>query len=260
MAKTIAADAIALDTKVFKDRNDLEMARRGSLYDFMKSAPIPPQELLSNLPLFLPNKEIARMLFVHEMYRMILNVHGSIMEFGVRWGANQALFSAFRGIYEPYNANRRIIGFDTFEGFPSVAVEDGKEQYVEVGAFAVTPKYEHFLNQLLQTRLKEGASLPPDSIELVKGDASVTVPKYLEQHQETVIALAYFDFDLYKPTKDCLLAIKPYLTKGSVVVFDELNFAGFPGETQALREVMGLDRYPLRHLSTSSARAYMVID
>jgi hypothetical protein len=248
------------ETKVFRDRSDNEMERRSGLYDLMMNAPIPPQELLSNMLLFLPNKEFARMLFIHEIYKMILPVHGSIMEFGVRWGNNQALFSAFRAVYEPYNQNRRIIGFDTFEGFPSVASEDGGEEYIEVGAFAVTKKYETFLEQVLHTRLNEGAKMPTDSIELVKGDASVTVPNYLANHQETVIALAYFDFDLYKPTKDCLEAIKPYLTKGSVVVFDELNFAGFPGETQALREAMGLDKYALRHLPTSSARAYMVIE
>jgi hypothetical protein len=252
--------AAQLDTKVFKDRSDTEMNRRSSLLELMGKAPIPPQEFLSNMLLFLPNKEFARMLFIHDMYRLMLPVHGSIMEFGVRWGNNLSLFSAFRGIYEPYNGNRRIIGFDTFEGFPSVAPEDGGEEYVEKGAFAVTKGYESFLSDVLQARLREGAKLPDDSVELVKGDASVTVPEYLARHQETVISLAYFDFDLFKPTKDCLLAIKPYLTKGSVVVFDELNFAGFPGETQALREVMGLDRYALRHSPLSSARAYMVIE
>ncbi len=252
--------AAELSTKVYLDRSDAEMGRREGLIDMMKRAPIPPQELLSNLPLFLPNKEFARLLFVHEMYRMMLPVHGSIMEFGVRWGCNQSLFSAFRAIYEPYNFNRRVIGFDTFQGFPSVAKEDGSEDYVEVGAYAVTEGYEKFLEQLLRTRLSEGNKLPDESNELIKGDASVTVPEYLRMHQETVIALAYFDFDLYKPTKDCLTAIRPYLTKGSIVVFDELNFPGFPGETQALREVIGLDKYALRHTVYSSSRAYMVIE
>jgi len=36
-----------------------------------------------------------------------------------------------------------------------------------------------------------------------KGDASVEM-KYLYDNPETIIALAYFDFDLYQPTKKCL--------------------------------------------------------
>jgi hypothetical protein len=35
-----------------------------------------------------------------------------------------ALFTTLRNIYEPYNMSRKIIGFDTFEGFPSVSPQD----------------------------------------------------------------------------------------------------------------------------------------
>ena len=40
------------------------------------------------------------------------------MEFGLRWGQNLALLIAIRGMLEPYNIKRSIIGFDTFEGLP----------------------------------------------------------------------------------------------------------------------------------------------
>ena len=56
------------------------------------------------------------------------------------------------------------------------------------------------------------------------------LPQYLRDNPQTIISLAYFDFDLYKPTRDCLEAILPYLTKGSILAFDELNAAEFPGK------------------------------
>jgi hypothetical protein len=52
--------------------------------------------------------------------------------------------------------------------------------------------------------------------------------------------------DLYKPTRDVLETILPRLTRGSVLVFDELNCPRFPGETTALAEVLGLDNLRLR--------------
>ena len=58
---------------------------------------------------------------------------------------------------------------------------------------------------------------------MINGDASKTIKKYLKSNQQTLISLAYFDIDIYKPTKDCLKAIKPYLIKGSVIGFDEPN-------------------------------------
>ena len=53
------------------------------------------------------------------------------MEFGVRWGRNMSLYTSLRHIYEPYNSSREIIGFDTFEGFPSVDPKDGNSDFVK---------------------------------------------------------------------------------------------------------------------------------
>jgi hypothetical protein len=96
--------------------------------------------------------------------------------------------------------------------------------------------------------------------EIIKGDASIEVPEYLKRHPDTIISLAYFDMDLYEPTRDCLRAIQGHLTKGSVIAFDELNYDVFPGETLALKEVMGLDKYKLVHTPYSSARSYLVVE
>jgi len=53
--------------------------------------------------------------------------------------------------------------------------------------------------------------------------------------------------DVYKPTKDVLESIVPRLTKGSLLVFDELNAEIFPGETRAVDEILGLNNIRLRH-------------
>jgi hypothetical protein len=79
---------------------------------------------------------------MHELYLKIVPVHGVIMDFGTRWGQNLALFSSFRGIYEPYNYNRKLVGFDTFSGFPSHAPQDGSDAAIQPGAYGVTPGYE----------------------------------------------------------------------------------------------------------------------
>jgi hypothetical protein len=94
----------------------------------------------------------------------------------------------------------------------------------------------------------------------VKGDATLSLPAYLKDHPETIIALAYFDFDIYAPTKSCLEAILPHLTKGSVLAFDELNCPEFPGETLALKEVLGLSKYAIRRDPNSPLTSYLVIE
>ena len=96
--------------------------------------------------------------------------------------------------------------------------------------------------------------------ELVKGDATKTIHTYLNDNPETIISLAYFDFDLYKPTKECLEAIKPRLTKGSVVAFDELNDPDSPGETLALMEVFGLNNITLKRCRYASRVSYFIVE
>ena len=82
--------------------------------------------------------------------------------------------------------------------------------------------------------------------ELVKGDASETIDVWLEENPHAIVSMAIFDMDIYQPTKDVLEKIIPRLTKGSVLVFDEINCKLFPGETIALREVVGTNTLRLK--------------
>ena len=73
------------------------------------------------------------------------------------------------------------------------------------------------------------------------------------------MALAYFDFDLYEPTKKCLEIIRERLVKGSVVAFDELNDSDSPGETIALAETFGLSNVRLERSPFTSRTSYFVV-
>lgn len=238
----------------------VELERRDKFLEMFRNSPLPPAEVLGNLGLFLNRQTLSRILFMHELYQLALPVHGVVMEFGTRWGQNVSLFSNFRGIYEPYNYNRKIVAFDTFAGFPSVDAKDGADPIVKGGAYGVTENYQEFLGSLLSYHESESPLAHMRKHELVKGDCSVTLARYLEAHPETIVALAYFDVDLYEPTRKCLELLRPHLTRGSVLGFDELNFPAFPGETVAVREAIGLDKYPIKRSPLSPTASYLVVD
>jgi hypothetical protein len=94
----------------------------------------------------------------------------------------------------------------------------------------------------------------------MKGDASQTISAYLNAHPETIIAMAYFDLDIYAPTKACLEAIRPHLTRNTVLAFDELNCPEFPGETRALAEVFGLGNFAIRRTPLAPWLSYMTCE
>jgi hypothetical protein len=229
-----------------------------ALVALLQSSPIPPGEILANLSLYLTRSTLSQILFMSHLYSSILTIHGVVMEFGNRWGRNLALFSSLRNIFEPHNYGRKIVGFDTFEGFPSIAPEDGQDAAIKVGALSVAPDYQACLDELLTIHERLSPRPQLRRFETVKGDVEKTLPSYLEAHRETVVALAYFDMDLYRPTKAALKIIVPYLTKGSIIGFDELCLQEFPGETAALREVLDLSRHALVRSPYSNHQSYIV--
>jgi hypothetical protein len=251
-------DAPPVTPETYASREEVRAYR--ALLALSKKSPIPETESLANLGLFYVRSSLARLLFIHKLYLKALNTHGVIMEFGVRWDQNMALFTTFRNIYEPYNMSRKVIGFDTFEGFPSVSTHDGSSPATRVGGLSVTPDYENYLADVLRVHEELGPRSHIKKHELIKGDVMTTLPAYLERHPETIVALAYFDFDLFEPTKKCLELIKPYLVKNSIVGFDELVLGEFPGETQALREAWGLSNLEIRRDPISPQQSYLVME
>lgn len=230
--------------------SDVYKATRAQLAQELRSSAIPDAELTGNLGLFIERMHLSRILLMHALYQQIVNVPGVVFELGVRWGQNMALFSAFRGMYEPYNYTRRVIGFDTFNGFPEVSDEDSgslsKGNQAAVGDYSVAEGWKERLERILSHH--ESLSPLPHikKWELVEGDVTQTFQTYLDENKEIVVAMAYFDFDIYIPTKHCLDRLIPRLTKGSVVIFDELNCPEFPGETIAVRETLGTHKIKLR--------------
>ncbi len=245
------------EIKVAVGSNLDEIKNRGGYFEKFKNAPIPDNELLTNLGLFINRQSLSRVIFMNELYQKIINVNGVVMEFGVRWGQNLSLFSNFRGMYEPYNYTRKIIGFDTFSGFPSIHKNDGTKDFIQKGAYGVSENYENYLDDILAYHEQESPISHKKKYELIKGDATKTIKEYLTNNPQTIISFAYFDFDIYEPTKVCLEAILPYLTKGSIIAFDELNDPNFPGETIAFKEVLGLNNYEIKRSPLNPLISYI---
>ena len=240
--------------------SDEELASRSEMFDHFKSCPIPEDQILSNMGLFLNSKDLSRILFMDFLYRQAKETQGVIFDLGTRWGQNAAIFSACRGLYEPFNRHRKIVAFDTFSGFPGVTEEDGDSNLMQPGSVCVTEGYDSYLEKTLSLQEKDNPISHIKKFEIVKGDACQTLEKYLKDNTHTIVSLAYFDFDIYEPTKVCLNLIKDRLVKGSVVGFDEMNDHDSPGETLAVMETLGLRNIRLKRFPYTSRVSYFIVE
>lgn len=202
--------------------------------------PASTRQKLEAFPNWVRHRDIARLLYKAEIYQSILTVPGCIFECGVLYGAGVATWMHLREIYEPVNFSRRIFGFDTFTGFPSVSTEDGCSALV--GHFNVAPAKDAIMEALAAQQHTAKLALQ-HGLTIVTGDVENTLPIILEKDASITIALLYLDLDLHKPTQAVLNACWPRLVKGSVIVFDEFNCTDWPGETKAALEWLGQHGY-----------------
>lgn len=207
---------------------------------------------------FIPRQALATFLAKEELFKLVRNVHGHIIEGGVHRGAGLFSWAQLSSILEPYNHTRRIYGFDTFAGFPGLAEQDGDSEigYKQEGGLAANPKEE--LQEAIELFDMNRLIGQIPRVELVEGDACETIPEFVAGNPHLVVALLYLDFDLYEPTKVAIERFWPRMPVGSVIAFDELNQSLWPGETQAVDEVLGLSSLEIRRFEFTPQISYAI--
>jgi Macrocin-O-methyltransferase (TylF) len=217
--------------------------KRAELVKLFRESPVTPNDdLLTNLYLYQPATILAKTLYLNELYERIMHLPGDIFEFGVWWGANLSLFANLRTIHEPYNRARRVVGFDTFTGYPEPSEHD-RPEFVQSRGYDVGADYRSHLTAVLDAHEGEGPSPTTRKYELIAGTIEDTLAAYLESNPQIFIALAYVDLQTYEGTKAALSGIKDRMVPGGVIAMDELLAADYAGEAQAFREVFADRRY-----------------
>ena len=209
---------------------------------------------------YVPRQRLADFITRYELFRKVLNVHGSVVECGVYMGGGLMTYANLSAILEPVNHQREIIGFDTFEGFPSLHSKDDGPWYRHKNTGGMESNaYEDIQEAIRLFDMNRPLSHIP-KVEIVKGNAVKTIPDYMEKNPHLVISLLYLDFDIYEPTVTALKSFMPRIPKGGIIAFDELNKKQWPGETQAVIEEIGLPNLRIQRFPYSSFISYAVIE
>jgi len=217
---------------------------------------------LDNFARHVRRQPLSKFLARAEIYKNILNVHGSILDLGVNAGQSLFTWAQLSSIWEPLNYTRQIIGFDSFEGIPSVKDIDragpSPSEHATVGGFSYSNL--ELLNQGIGAYDSNRFLSHIPKVELIKGDITQTLPQYIIEHPHLVVSLLHIDVDVYDPTYIALKHVVPLMPKGSVIVFDEVNQIPYPGETQAVKDVIGLSNLRLNRFTWETGISYAVIE
>ena len=186
---------------------------------------------------------LSKIIAQYELYKMITNLPGHVVECGVYKGSSIIRFMTFRDMLEnPYS--RKVIGFDIFGKFP-VSGDKNDIDYIN--------KFEKAGGSgISKTELEKVLSYKEFfNYELVEGDIKNTIPAYVEQHKELKIALLHIDVDIYEPTKIILENLFDRIVKDGILVLDD--YSTVPGETKAIDDYFGnrrIEKLPYSHTSS----------
>jgi len=213
---------------------------------------------LETFPRYARRKTITRFVTLYELFKRVLDVKGSIVECGVFRGFGLMTWAHLSAVLEPANLTRRIYGFDSFAGFPSVSERDGNpskppsagelraDSFAELSAIVKAYDEDRFLGHI-------------DKVQLIKGDIVQTLPEFLDSHRHLVVSLLFMDLDLYEPTKLTLELLMARMPKGAVLAFDQLDNPIWPGETLAALDVLGIRNLEIRRFPWDPYVGYIVL-
>jgi hypothetical protein len=212
-----------------------------------------------NFPLFIRRQSLSYYLAKYELYKKTLDIKGSIVECGSYQGSSLLLFAKLTSIFEPYLIHRKVISFDTFTGFPSIDKKNDNIKHKNTKKNYLSNTNLDLIKNSIKLLDKNRFNGHINKVEIIKGDAIKTIPKYLKENKHCLVSLLYLDFDIYKPTKIALDHFLPRMSKGSLVVFDELNQKRWYGETVAYLEKFSQNKVELKQFNFEPNISYFKI-
>src|ERR1022692_1547482 len=105
-------------------RTDIENEVGPGIARIFDTSPDSTEVKLENFTKYVRRNHLKRFLAMYEVFKRAMPVKGSVIECGVYKGFGLMAWAKLSAMLEPENLTRRIYGFDTFEGFPSLQDHD----------------------------------------------------------------------------------------------------------------------------------------
>lgn len=217
-----------------------------ALDEIVKQQGFKIEDVVRNWSAYALRRDLIRFLSHYELFKLVADLPGSILELGVFRGASFFTWSNLLETFCPFDRHRKVFGFDTFEGLGKFTTADNADTSGNVlnqdpSVLRLPGAFKSDADMMLKlTEMHNADSLFPnmDRSNLIIGDVLETLPKFLDENPGLRLSLVYFDVDLYEPTKKALELLYPRVVEGGVLCFDEYSLVAWPGETQAVDEFL----------------------
>ena len=187
---------------------------------------------------------ILNVIYWNDLMQLVADVPGDIVECGVGRGRSLITLNTLNKFMRLKNndyPNRKIIGLDSFEGFPSPSKEDVSYRKKFAGEWKSSPNHEfdYTISNLEQVMRNAGVNNDDGHVNhFIKGFFEDTT----KNMDIETIAILHLDGDLYSSVKDPLLNLSDKVSKHGLIVVDDYVVASeedaWPGARKAIEEFL----------------------
>ncbi len=217
---------------------DTSVDARREIFARLHSYQASDDEAERSLGLFLRGSLLARFLAIDDIFRKVVALPGIVVDLGTWRGQTAVLCENLRAIHEPLTFYRRIVCFDTFEGYSGFSEHDRPTALHQDGTYDVgCGGYAEYLRQLLL--LHENSNAMGHNCgkhKVIEGDCRETLPAFFAENPHEAVALAFFDLNSYEPTRKSFEIIWQRLVPGGIVAFWQLTRPSVPAEGRVYAE------------------------
>ncbi len=234
--------------QITEDINDTLAIKKG----FAKPS---SEQSMKSYDSFLANSEVDRLqkiLTKYELFKMIMEIPGDIVECGVHSGSGVYLYSKLLQIFKPHSI-QRVIGFDFFGQKKKHSSKykidnDTIDEHLDSSVFGSDPK------TILQNLKKVGL----ENVDLIAGDVKISTKNYVKNNLGFRISMLILDVDNYEGTLHALKNLYPLVTKGGIIVLDEYALRTY-GESNAVDEYFSNQNIKIKTISWAiTPSAYII--
>tara|TARA_Y100000768_G_C23977783_1_gene684001 strand:- start:340 stop:1068 length:729 start_codon:yes stop_codon:yes gene_type:complete len=194
---------------------------------------------------------ILNVIYWMRYFDLIKNIEGDIIECGVGRGRSLITLMTLNKLFSEINPSlkRKIIGLDSFEGFPEPTAQDKSSRNPKKGEWNESPNKEFKYSKESLQKIIKGAGLgdidSDSSVEIIKGFFEDTT-KDLEVNK---ISILHLDGDLYNSVLTPMNNLWEKISLGGLIVIDDyiqnddnIKNEAFPGARKAVSEFLSVNK------------------
>lgn len=169
----------------------------------------------------------ANVSLLFDVLDRVKGVEGDVAECGVWRGRTLVAMAIY---LHQHKINKRIWGFDSFEGFDGTIAHD-----IALGGDSVQQKRVGGFNDTSYDLLVRKLSVfGVSNVDIEPGYFNESLPRCTANK----FCFVHIDCDIYEGYKSCLNHFYPRVSKGGIILFDEYNDPAWPGANKAVDEFL----------------------